>query len=67
VSRLRPIESDRNYMCFSKVDFFGAFMAMVVNCTAGMECKLQRIDVLVAAAEKHLGVQDFTAEESQMF
>jgi hypothetical protein len=41
---------------------FWAFMAMVVNCTAGVECKTQWIDVVVAAAEKYLGVQYFTAE-----
>ena len=49
VNRLRPIESDRNNMCFSKVVFL-AFMTMVDNCTAGIECKSQRIDVKVAAA-----------------
>ena len=49
---------------FGKVVFL-AYMAMVVNCTAEMECKSQRIDVVVAAAEKYLGVQDFTAEELQ--
>ena len=38
-------------------------MYVVVNCTAGMEHKSQRIDVVVAAAEKYFGVQDFTAEE----
>jgi hypothetical protein len=33
MSRKRPIERDRNNMCFSKVGFL-AFIAMVVNCTA---------------------------------
>jgi hypothetical protein len=32
-------------------------MAMVVSCTAGMEHKSQRIDVVVAAAEKFLGYE----------
>jgi hypothetical protein len=32
------------------------FVAMVVNCTAGMKRKSQRIDVVVTAAEKYLGV-----------
>ena len=50
----RVVESDRNNMCFSNVVFL-ALMAMVVNCTVGMELKSQRIDV-VAAAEKYLGV-----------
>jgi hypothetical protein len=27
-----------------------------------MECKSQKIEVLVAAANKYLGVQDFTSE-----
>lgn len=36
-------------------------MAMVVNCTAAIERKSQRIDVVVAAAEKYLGLRDFTA------
>jgi hypothetical protein len=33
---LRPVESDRNNMFFSKIGFF-AFIAMVINCTAEME------------------------------
>ena len=37
-------------------------MAMVVNRTAGIECKTQWIDVVVAAVEKYLDVQYFTAE-----
>ena len=41
---------------------FWAFIAMVVNCTAGVECKTQWIDVVMAAVEKYLGVQYFTAE-----
>jgi hypothetical protein len=35
---------------------------MVINCTAGMKRKLQKIEVVVAAAEKYLGV---TLEELQ--
>jgi hypothetical protein len=35
---------------------------MVINCTAGMEPKSQKIDV-VAVAEKYLGVRDLTSEE----
>jgi hypothetical protein len=35
---------------------------MFINCTAEMERKSQKIDVVVAAAEKYLGVQYFTAE-----
>ena len=36
-------------MCFSKVGFL-AFIAMVVNCTAEMDRKSQKIEVMVAAA-----------------
>jgi hypothetical protein len=32
--------------CFSKVGFL-AFIAMVINCTAEIECKSQKIDVLL--------------------
>ena len=39
-----------------------AFKTMVVNCTAGMECKSQMIDDVVAATEKYLGVGNFTAK-----
>ena len=46
VSSPKPIESDRNNMCFSKV-FFLAFKAMVINYTPGMERKSQRIDVVM--------------------
>ena len=56
VSRPRPIESDRNCVWFNKYIFFFTFMAMVVNCTSGRECLSQRIDIVVAAAEKYLGV-----------
>ena len=31
---------------------------MVINCTAGMKRKSHKIEVVVAAAEKHLGVRD---------
>ena len=42
---------------------FLAFIAMVINCTAGMERKLQKIEVVVAAAERYLDVRDLTSEE----
>ena len=38
---------------------------MVIDCTAEFEHKSQNVDVVVAAAEKHLGVGDFSAEELQ--
>ena len=34
-------------VCFSKIGFL-AFIAMVINCTAGMERKSQKIEVVVA-------------------
>ena len=46
-------------------EFLYFFMAMFVNCTTGMERKSKRTDVVVAALEKYLGIQDFTAEELQ--
>jgi hypothetical protein len=49
-------------MCFSKVGFL-AFIAMVVNCIAEMDLKLQKIEVVVAAGEKYLGLRGFTAEQ----
>ena len=36
---------------------------MVVNCTAKMDLKFQKREVVVAAAEKYLGLQGFTAEQ----
>ena len=38
---------------------------MVINCTAEIEHKSQKKYVVVAAAEKYLGVRDFTSEELQ--
>ena len=38
---------------------------MVINCTAEMEHKSQKMYVVVAAAEKYLGIQDFTSEKLQ--
>ena len=60
VSRQKPRESDGKNMCFSKVGF-SAFIAMVVNCTAEMDQKSQKIVVVVAAANKYLRLRGFTA------
>jgi hypothetical protein len=46
-----------------KVIGFSAFIVMVINCTAGMEWKSQKMEVVVAAAERYLG--DLTSEELQ--
>ena len=61
-----PVQRDRptSDICFSKIGSL-SFIAMVINCTAGMERKLQEIEVVVAAAERYLGVRDFTSEEFQ--
>ena len=52
-----PVQRDRvmNELCFSKVVFL-AFIATVINCTAEMESESQKIDVVVATAEKYLGI-----------
>jgi hypothetical protein len=52
------------YICFSKISFL-VFILMVINCTAGIECKLQKIEVVVAAVERYLGVRDLKSEELQ--
>jgi hypothetical protein len=38
---------------------------MVINCTTVMACKSQKIVIVVAAAEKYLDVQGFTAKETR--
>ena len=65
-SRFVPVQKDRptSNICFSKIGFL-AFIAMVINCTARLECKLQKIEVEVSAAERYLGVRDLTSYEFQ--
>jgi hypothetical protein len=36
---------------------------MVVTCTVEMKRKSQKMDVVVAAVEKYLGVQDFPSKK----
>ena len=38
---------------------------MAISCTAEMEHKSQKINVVVAAAEKYLGVRDMNSKELQ--
>ena len=38
---------------------------MVINCTAEMKRKSQKIDVVVAATEKYVGIRDLKREELQ--
>ena len=65
-SRSVPVQRDRPTieMCYSKMGFL-AFIAMVINFTTRTESKSQKIDVVVAAAERYLGVRYFTSEELQ--
>jgi hypothetical protein len=60
----RPEERDPERRSFSKVGFL-EFIAMVINCTALMEWKSQKIDVVVAAAQNYFGVRDFSADDLQ--
>jgi hypothetical protein len=46
---------------FSKVGFL-SLIAMVINCTAQIVQESQKIDLVVAAAEKVLGVRDFSTD-----
>ena len=62
MSSSRPVQSDPNSLCISKVGIL-AFIAMVINCTAQMERRSQKIDLV--AAETFLGVRDFSAEDLQ--
>ena len=52
--RYVPVQRDRptSDICFSKIGFL-AFIAMVINCTAGIECRSQNMEVVVAA-ERYL-------------
>ena len=65
-SRSVPVQRDKptSDICFSKIAFL-AIYAMVINCTARMEHKSQKIEVVVAAAEGYFGVRDLTSEELQ--
>ena len=65
-SRSVPVQKDRvmSELCFSKVGFL-AFIAMVINCTAEMESKLQKIYVVVEVTGRYLGIRDLTPEELQ--
>ena len=56
-SRDIPVQRERpkSDISFSKIGYL-AFIAMVINCTAGMEWKSQKIEVVVAPAERYLGV-----------
>ena len=47
-----------------KVDTI-AFIATVINYTAQVSKKLKKLDIIVAAAYKYLGLQEFTAEDLQ--
>lgn len=42
-----------------------AFLAHVINCPAQMNKKSKELAIIVSAAERLLGLQDFTAETLQ--
>jgi hypothetical protein len=58
-SRDIPVQRERTKrdIRFSKIGFL-ACIAIVINCTAGMELKSQKMEVVVAAVESYLGVPD---------
>ena len=58
-SRSVPVQRDgpTSDICFSKIGLL-AFIVMVINCTAGMERKSQKIEFVVAAAERYVCVRD---------
>lgn len=47
-----------------KVDF-EAFIVQVINCTAQTNKKSKKLDIIVSAAERFLGLQELTAEALQ--
>ena len=54
VRRQRPRESGGNNMCFRQVGFL-VFIVMFVNCTAEMDRKSHKIEIV--------GLRGFTAED----
>ena len=55
---------DSEMLHVKKVDFV-LFISMVVNCTAQLENNSKKIGVIVNAAERFLGLHDFTAKAVQ--
>ena len=59
-----PQSSYLDTFSVKKVDFV-AFIASVINRTAQMSKKPEQLDIIIAAAKKFLGLQDFPAEALQ--
>ncbi|KAK6328805.1 hypothetical protein J4Q44_G00007830 [Coregonus suidteri] len=68
VDRPQPVLNvccqSKDTLCVKKVDFVVIF-ATVINCTAQFSKKSKKLDIIVAAAEKFLGLKDFTSEDLQ--
>lgn len=43
------------------VDFL-AFIAMVIDCSAGLDKNSRKIDIIISAAKRFLGLKDVTGE-----
>lgn len=59
-----PQSSYLDTFSVKKVDFV-AFIASVINCTAQLSKKPKQLDIIIAAAERFLGLQDIPAEALQ--
>lgn len=55
---------DPDTLILKKVDF-DAFIVQVINCTAQTNKKSKKLDIIVSAAERFLGLQELTAEALQ--
>lgn len=55
---------DPDTLILKKVDV-DAFIVQVINCTAQTNKKSKKLDIIVSAAERYLGLQELTAEALQ--
>lgn len=63
----RPREPKEPDMLYVKEVDFVAFIATVINCPAQLERKSKKLDIIVAAAGKYPGLQEFTADLEGLF
>ena len=63
----RSVQRDRptSDICFSKIGFLAYTIVTVSTVLQGWNVKSQKIEVVLAAAEKYLGIRDLTSEELQ--
>lgn len=61
---LRMTLRDPDTLILKKVDV-DAFIVQVINCTAQTNKKSKKLDIIVSAAERFLGLQELTAEALQ--